>query len=212
MIARKCVMVTAIGKNEWITSAIQYAWPIIKEYFEGNGHNVQLIRSSPFDNEVQHPSWLWLKCHEILPTYEYILTWNLDILPVVFKDDIFKILDMNLLGAVVEDSSIHYTFPHFKYNCGLVGVPNNYKDFCAEVYAKWIRNPNSWPSYEQYYVNMEIGERKINVFEIPKKYAWYYNSPNYETASCWHYTNTISKNKVTNLFKKHYERIFNVLL
>lgn len=203
-----CVMVTATGQSEWITAAIQYAWPVIKKYFKDNGHDVHLIRRTPYDTVVQHPSWLWLKCHELLPNYDYILTWNLDILPVIFNDDIFKNLDMSLLGAVVEDPSMHGMFPHFKYNCGMVGVPKAYAEFCSEVYTKWMSNPKDWPSYEQYYVNMEIGERKIPVHEVPKKYAWYYNSPNYETATCWHYTNTVHKHSIVELFKKHYDRVF----
>jgi hypothetical protein len=204
-----CVMVTAIGKNEWVSSAIEYAWPLIKKYFEGNGHKVFLIQSTPYDSEVLHPSWLWLKCHEILPGYDYILTWNLDILPILFSDDIFKDLNQTLLGAVMEDPSVHDIFPHFKYNCGMVGVPHTYDSFCSEVYAKWNKNPNNWPSYEQYYVNMEVGERGIPVFTIPKKYAWYYNSPGFKDATCWHYTSTVLKDGIATLFKQHYDEVFN---
>jgi hypothetical protein len=203
-----CIMVTAIGKNAWVSSAISYAWPVIKKYFEDNGHNVYLIQNTPFDSEVLHPSWLWLKCHEILLGYDYILTWNLDILPVKFEDDIFKYLDQTMVGAVMEDPSVHGIFPHFKYNCGMVGVPKSYSGFFSDVYQKWNKNPNSWPSYEQYYVNQEIGERNIPIYSIPQKYAWFFNSPNYKEATCWHYTSTVQKDGIENLFKQHYEGVF----
>jgi len=210
---KKCVMVTGIGNNDWMLAAKKYAYPVIQKYFQQNGHEVFLIEETPFQTMAAHPSWLWLKCHEILPNYEYILSWNLDILPVKFTDDIFHDLDFNLIGACedLEAANVRAGCPQFsdfKYNCGLVGVPNQYKDFCTKVFDMYKHNPYGWPSYEQYYVNKEITQQNIPIHHIPNRFNYYYLYNDFEKASCWHYTNRVSKQQVSELFKYHYLKYF----
>lgn len=206
--SKACVMVTGIGNNTFIDNAKKYAYPIIKKYFNKNNYETFLIEDTKYKDEVQHPSWLWLKCHELIPGFDYILTWNIDILPVKIEDNIFSVIDQNMIGASCD---LEYQnvkeYPNFKYNCGMVGVPKNREDFCNDIYNRYKSNPFSWPSYEQYYVNMELHKQNIPVFEIPNKYNYYFNHPNFENATCWHYTNKVHKSQVIELFKHHYRMI-----
>jgi len=200
-------MITAIGDNPWIVSAKKYLWPIIKKYFNDNGHNAFIIEDSEI-KDYQHPSWLWLNCHKILPNYEYILTWDLDIVPVNLSDDIFSVIDTTKISALVEPSYAKWQsqFPHFKYNMGLCGVPKAYSQFFESIYQKYKHNPFNWPSYEQYYNNMEIGQNKIEVQELPRRYASYLGEM--DNPTCIHYTAIISKDKALQYFKGHYDAIF----
>jgi hypothetical protein len=205
---KKLVYVRAIPAMPWIKSHGPMCIELIRKYFEGNGHEVVVDESMHTPEEAP---WQWVLCHEKYPGYDYILTWDLDILPQR-KVDIFNDIDLQEFGACIEADGKSEVFPHYRYNCGMVGIPSMYKDLCRRIYDLWHLNPKNWPSYEQYYWNMEIGELDIYVAPIPKKYAWVIsNDKPDEKPVCVHYTTSVQKKAPPFdglvLIEEHYKRI-----
>ena len=73
------VLTFAIGNN------IPYKEPalhILKDYFKHKGIPFTVIEQDPECNiRKAHPSWLKLLAHQIVPNEEFILCWDLDLLP-----------------------------------------------------------------------------------------------------------------------------------
>jgi len=207
---KTAVVVTAIPDMKWIKTYGDMCLKIIHAYFDRYNHEVRIIDKNPLNILVNHSSWLWLLGHQIFPGYDYLLYWNLDILPNKFNEDIFDSLDMNKIAMCREVNDINKMFPHFYYNSGMVGVPKQYDQFFVDIFNRWKDNPKNWPSWEQYYVNMEIGEQKIDVHEIPLKFNMF---PNYDKnlAICIHYTSSVRKEGpeplATTAMEKHYYRL-----
>ena len=182
------VYINCIPSSPWVKTHGAMCLEVIERYFIDNGHKV-LVNS--IDCSYDLASWQWLNCHKLFPGYDFLLTWNLDILPQK-REDIFKDLDLTKLCASVESDGQSVAFPHYKYNCGLVGVPASEAKFCEDVYTKWSGNPKKWPSYEQYYWNLEVGEQKKEVHEIPHKYNTFCGGGEGD-AVCVHYSGFVFK-------------------
>jgi hypothetical protein len=204
---KTAVYINCIQGAKWIETHGAKCLEVIRKYFSENNHEI-LINCASCSQELA--SWQWLLCHKIFSGYDFILTWNLDILPQK-KEDIFNDLDLTKMCACVESDGNSIDFPHYKYNCGLVGVPVSEAKFCEEVYVKWSGNPKRWPSYEQYYWNFEVGEQKKIVHEISKKYNLFCGSKDQDAAVCVHFSGFVYKdgNEPSALprIDAHHERI-----
>jgi hypothetical protein len=187
---KELVYVRAIPAMDWIKTHGPMCIDVIRKYFEGNGHEVVVDQSSHSPEEAP---WQWLLCHKKYPGYDYILTWDLDILPQR-KIDIFKDIDFDEFGACVEADGKSTQFPYYRYNCGMVGIPAIHDELCQKIYELWHTNPKNWPSFEQYYWNMVIGEKDIYVQPIDRKYACFpLREDGKENAVCIHYTAVVQK-------------------
>jgi hypothetical protein len=204
---KNAVLVTAIPDMDWVKTHGAMCLEVIRKYFERHNHELIVITERP-KVDAKHNSWLWLLGHKLYPGYNYLLCWNLDILPQLFDVDIFDYLDMNRIAACVEFNGLS-TFPYYRYNCGLVGMPQKYQAFFEGCFNKWGNNPKNWPSWEQYYVNMELGEQAIDVQEIPRKFNTFYESNEKDTV-CVHYSFSVYKDRAplaTDAMEKHYKRL-----
>jgi hypothetical protein len=205
---KTAVFVTAIPDMKWIRTHGPMCLEIIRAYFSHYGHEVLVLDKNP-GISVKHNSWLWLLAHQIFPGYDYLLYWNLDILPNKFDEDIFNSLDLTKIAVCREADGSSTKFPYYYYNCGMAGIPKQYSQFCIDTFNRWKDDPNNWPSYEQYYVNMELGEHKIDVHEIPKKFNMFYGSDP-SVAVCLHYSYTVYKETeplATPVMEEHYKRL-----
>lgn len=123
-----------------------------------------------------HPSWVKLLMHQVLATnMEFILNWDLDLLPVKGASDIREHLDPHHFNMAI-DSSLLAGFPgynaNFLYNGGLMGIPAEMASWCQHLYQKHA--PGTYPSYEQYYLNDAIKHDNIPVHRIPPKFNTLY--------------------------------------
>lgn len=205
---KSAVFVTAIPDMDWVKTHGDMCLEVIRAYLNRHGREVLVLDKNP-EIEVRHNSWLWLLGHQIFPGYDYLLYWNLDILPNRFDVDIFDCLDLEKVAACRESDGNSTTFPHYRYNCGLVGMPKRYHELFCDIYKKWKDDPKGWPSWEQYYVNLEWGEQKIDVQEIPKKFNMMHGCDP-ALAACVHFSYSVYKDHeplATTAIEAHYKRL-----
>jgi hypothetical protein len=149
------------------TQHIKYAEHSIrlfKDYFAHHGIEYHIITELPdiIKNAGVNPSWLKLFPHRVLPGYDYIIIWDLDLLP--------RTRDVKV---------IH------EFNTGLIGVPKSYQPFLDSVMM--YMNPTV-PSFEQYPLNHEIVEQNIIVHELPDDLNATLPSSTFSSARLQHYT------------------------
>lgn len=138
---------------------------ILADYFKFHKINFFFLDNNPEENfKKAHPSWLKLISHKIYPTDDFLLCWDLDLLPINRTRNIILDLDLDKLNMCY-DSSVLLGAPkfttNFKYNGGLCGIPKKYRNFAENVYLSHA--PGIWPSFEQYYLNEEIEKQKIEM-------------------------------------------------
>jgi len=193
------------------TGYSNYAIPLIKSLCDFN--NVKLFvldKDIPQNTKRLHPSWLKLFCHDLVDD-DFIVCWDLDLLPT-YKHDFTDIFNINELNFCTDWSLIksNERFNHkFNYNCGLIGIPKTYSDFFKSIYYD-IKNP-IYPSYEQYYVNDKIYDKKIKVNELSGNLNYFYDGTSIydDNVKNIHYTWKIqSNNHRIQLIKEHYEKYY----
>lgn len=206
--------VIAIGNIDYKNDAKE----ILKNYFENIKINYFFLEENPKENiKSAHPSWLKLISHKIYPTNDFILCWDLDLLPVDNSKNITEALDFDKLNMCYDSSVLlgSYKFtPNFKYNGGLCGIPFKYRSFAEKVYMQHA--PGVWPSFEQYYLNEEIEAQKINVNVLDPTWNSHYPATGYsdiyfKNAFNKHYTWGLDNSKKLKEIKKHKEKYFNLL-
>jgi len=204
-----CIMVLSIGNIDYKI----YSKPILIDYFESCNIEYKFIEDLPknIDTRNAHPSWFKLLAHKILPGYDFIICWDLDLLP---KNKNVKVLDDFNFNKIcmVWDTSLRVNpnnkfSPNFKYNGGLIGIPKFYSTFTENVFGKFAPNLYNWPSYEQYYLNEYIFQQKIDIHELPDDINYLYSCPLFNDARLQHYTYGINaKSKI----KDHYNNYFTI--
>lgn len=209
-----CVMILSIGDIFYK----KYSKPILTDYFEIQKVKYFFIENIPdmFDKNFKnvHPSWYKLLCHKILPGYDFILCWDLDLLPTNRQVTFIENIDKNNFCATW-DTSLKF-FPkskfteNFKYNGGLIGVPKKLADFTETVFLEYSFDPYNWPSWEQYYLNEELASKKITVCELPDDLNYLYSYRLFNIAKIKHYTSSKdAKNHIFDHYKKYFSSINN---
>ena len=201
------ILIINVGNTEYS----KHSLPIIKKLCEHNKIKMHVLSSDiPQNIYHKHPSWLKLFCHDLIDD-DFILCWDLDLLPIKkFKLDFLDFSKINLCHdrCFIQEN---FTFNgKFKYNCGLLGIPKQFKDFFKSIYFDKAKN-STYPSYEQYHVNDRIYDEKIDINLMDIKYNYLYDK-NEIPSSVFniHYTWKIDSNQhriklIENHFNKFYE-------
>jgi hypothetical protein len=204
-----CVMVLALDE----LPHTKYAKSILEDYFKSNNIEYKFIETIPQDIELKdaHPSWYKLLAHKILPDYDFILCWDLDLLPknryVTFVNEI----NFNKLNMVWDTSAKigpAYRFtPNFKYNGGLIGIPKYMSVFTEFVFNHYAPNLFNWPNNEVYYLNEMITHNNnlFDVHELSDDLNYIYGHAKFNDARLQHYTHNLLDNVHT-----HYDKYFNL--
>lgn len=190
----------------------KYSIPVIQNFCSFNKVNLFILKSNIKQNIYgKHPSWLKLFSHDLVND-DFILCWDLDLLPIKnFKLDFLDLAKINLAhdSGFLKDG---FTFNgKFKYNCGLIGIPKKYSDLFKNIYFNQAANSN-YPSYEQYHINDLIHDKSIDINLIDNKYNYLFdgNSIPDEVQSI-HYTWKInSQNHRVDLIKAHFEKYMKI--
>jgi hypothetical protein len=205
-------MVLSIGNIDYKI----YSKPILTDYFERCNIEYKFIEEMPttIDTRNAHPSWFKLLAHKILPDYDFIICWDLDLLPKNKNISVLEEFNVNKFCIAYDTNvrlnhnnirSITSFSPNFKYNGGLIGIPKFYSTFTESVFNAFAPNLYNWPSYEQYYLNESLFTYKIDVHELPDDVNYLYSLPLFNEARLQHYTYTSdAKSKI----KDHYNSYF----
>ena len=184
-----CIMVLAIGDIFYKADAKE----VLVHYFEKHEIPYVFIEEMPENPKKAHPSWLKLICHRILPGYDTIICWDLDLLPENPDVNVIQDFDMRKLCLAVDSHAKHYPndtilpfCPEFKYNGGLFCIPKEFRDFTENIYDSFA--PGNFPSYEQYYLNNMIFENEMDIHVLPEDVNVLYGSPDFKDARLKHYT------------------------
>jgi hypothetical protein len=210
-----CVLIIAIDFG--LISYKEDSLKVLKDYFTRK--NIEyFIQETPPEVLIRksaHPAWAKLLAHSIVPGYDFIIVWDLDLLPKNKDVDIIQHFDMNKLCLAWDTfARFHhtmknaeqylYSYKTFKYNTGLIGLPSHMSSFFEEIFIKYA--PGRLESYEQYYVNDEIYYNKIDICELPDDLNCFYNTGGWKDSRLIHYTG--SKEAKDNI-KVHVENYFN---
>ena len=126
-----CVMVIAIGDIFYKADAKE----VLVHYFEKHEIPYIFIEEYPSNIKEVAPSWLKMICHRILPGYDTIICWDLDLLPASSDVKVMDDFDLNKLclardGLATLMAKAGKTLPYcpdFKYNGGLICVPKRFQ-------------------------------------------------------------------------------------
>lgn len=199
-----CVMILAVGDIPYAADSKR----LLTDYFSRQGVNYHFIETIPdFDVKGSHPSWWKLVAHKILPGYDYIICWDLDLLPPSRDTKCLHEFNPNNL-CIAWDSHAKYNrhnlfVPEFKYNGGLIGYPSTAIPFMEGIFQSYA--PGTYPSYEQYYLNEQISRQSFPIQELPADMNVLYSVNGFEDARLQHYTyGPDAKSKI----KAHVDRYF----
>ena len=205
------IFIINIGNLEYS----KYSIDILKNYFDYNKINYFILEQESIVNyKKAHPSWVKLLSHKIVKNTNFILCWDLDLLPVNKQTNILNFIDYKKINMCY-DSSVLAGYPkynnNFRFNGGLIGIPHEEKNFFEDLYEKHA--PGDRPSYEQYYLNDEIifQNKDINILDrkLNEMYPIDYNFENFNLAQNKHYTWGIqNETHRLELIKKHHELYF----
>jgi len=200
-------MVLAVGNMDYKADAME----ILRHYFTLHSIPHTFIEQIPAILNVRgsHPSWWKLLAHSILPGYDYIICWDLDLLPKSPHVEVMKDFDMTSLCFAWDSHAKAYPndkfLPSFKYNGGIIGIPSSFAEFTTNVFRSYA--PGTYPSCEQYYLNEELQQQSIPVHELPADINVLYSFPEFESARLQHYT---YKDGAKQQIHPHYLRYFNI--
>ena len=183
-------MVIAIGD-------IFYGGPakeVLTHYFEKHAIPYVFIESYPPDIKEVPVSWLKMICHRILPDYDAIVCWDLDLLPDSPDTVVINDFNMNMICLARDSLSLvqgHHNVvlpfcPEFKYNGGLICIPKMARLLTEMIFDNFA--PGSLPWWEQCYLNNIIAETKVPIYELPRDINVFYNFEGFEKARLKHYT------------------------
>lgn len=183
-----CVMVLSVGDIFYAEDSKK----VLTHYFQKNNIDYRFIDKAPMNIDFRgsHPSWWKLLAHRILPGYDYIICWDLDLLPSNMNVNVLQEFHSHKLSLCWDTHAKYFPqqryTPNFKYNGGLIGIPKEYSSFMEDVFQKHA--PGTMPSWEQYYLNDEIANQQIVVHELPEDMNVLYTLPGFDTARLQHYT------------------------
>jgi len=147
---------------------------LLTKYFKKKDIEFIVLRENKFNYNNVHPSW-W-KCHiHKLFEDDFIVTWDLDMIPVNFEYDLNTIFDKSKLNMTYDSGTIFdktYFNEYFKYNCGFMGIPKSESKFIESVYDK--HSLGIYPSWEQFYINDEIFFQNKDINLISFEYNFLY--------------------------------------
>jgi hypothetical protein len=197
---------------------------VILNYLEKYNIKSFVLKEKIYD---LHESWYKLKAFDYIND-DFILSWDLDLLPKKDAPNIIPFLNFNKLNMAKDTAVLIKNYrafnnkEYFVYNCGLVGIPLKYKSFCDKIFQQTINkkpnanNINPTPT-EQDIINEELYKDNYkDVHEIDHKFNTLYytnkeNIKNLLSSYVIHYTsadlNTKQRNILTN---KHYKNYFNL--
>jgi hypothetical protein len=200
-------MVLAVGNIAYKADALE----ILRHYFTLHSIPYTFIEQVPTNVDLMgsHPSWWKLLAHSILPGYDYIICWDLDLLPRSPDVEVMKDFDMTSM-CLAWDSDAKANpdnkfLPSFKYNGGLIGIPSSFAAFTTSVFR--THAPGTYPSYEQYYLNEELQRQSIPVHELSTDINVLCSFPEFESARLQHYTYADDAKQQVH---PHYLRYFNI--
>jgi len=179
-----CVVIFAYGDIFYAPDSKR----VLEDYFRFHGIPYYFITEKPlsFDTKEAHPSWWKLKVHSIVRGYDFIITWDLDLLPRNRHAKVIQEFDMTKI-CMVRDSSVSDTDDgFFKYNGGLIGIPKTYQSFMENIFD--THAPGVLADYEQYYLNHELFQNNMKIHELPRKLNGLYSTQYFPDALLQHYT------------------------
>jgi FkbM family methyltransferase len=179
-----CVVIFAYGDIFYAPDSKR----VLEDYFRFHGIPYYFITEKPlsFDTKEAHPSWWKLKVHSIVRGYDFIITWDLDLLPRNRHAKVIQEFDMTKI-CMVRDSSVSDTEDgFFKYNGGLIGIPKTYQSFMENIFD--THAPGVLADYEQYYLNNELFQNNMKIHELPRKLNGLYSTRYFPDALLQHYT------------------------
>jgi hypothetical protein len=183
-----CVLIIAIGDVHYKADSKE----VLTHYF--NKHNIPYVfleeEPAELNYKKAHPSWLKMICHRILPDYDSIICWDLDLLPAEPDTEVMQDFDMTKLCLAFDSSAekIYLPFcPDFKYNGGLICIPKSFRHITELVYDTFA--PGNLSSFEQFYLNNIISESEVPIHELPRDINVFFGWPGFNTARLQHYTN-----------------------
>ena len=185
-----CVMVIAIGDIFYKADAKE----VLVHYFEKHEIPYVFIEEYPSDVKEAHPSWLKMICHRILPGYDTIICWDLDLLPASPDVKVMDDFDINSLclardGLATIWDNIGYKLPYcpdFKYNGGLICIPTSFKHYTELTFDAFAPGTLEW--WEQLYFNNIIFEYNLSIYELPRDMNTFHSCEGFNTARLKHYT------------------------
>lgn len=208
-----CVMILCVGDVFYAADSKD----VLSDYFTRKNIEYFFIDKLPenIDTRGAHPSWFKLLAHTILPGYDFIITWDLDLLPRSPYVDVIEEFN-KLKFCICRDSGlIHHPEiikqlpfpPCFKYNCGLMGIPSKYKNFMENIFLK--NAPGNSTTWEQNYVNIDLDRQNIDVCVLSDSLNTFHAfEPASYTSKLIHYTWGVdAKNKISNHRRKYFEAI-----
>lgn len=159
------ILVFNVGEPTYAKPAIE----VLAHYFGKWQLPFTFVRNIETVNyKKAHPSWVKLLAYRMFPREDFILNWDLDLLPINTAHNIEGVLDKSKMNLAV-DSSLLAGYPgynaNFKYNGGLMGIPAHMAPWCEAIYDRHA--PGTMPSYEQYYLNDALVADKIPVHRLP---------------------------------------------
>jgi hypothetical protein len=183
-----CVMILAVGDIFYKEDSLK----VLRHYFAKHNISYYLIEEAPHNIDLRnsHPSWWKLLCHKIIPDYDYIICWDLDLLPIHSDVDFLQYFNFNKITMAIDSCAKHY--PHlkynsnFKYNGGLIGIPKILAFEMEDIFNKYA--PGTRPSWEQYYLNDTIVEKGLVIHKLPDTINVLYSAPDFSSALIKHYT------------------------
>ena len=205
------VVVISIGNPPYAEDAKT----VLVDYFQRHGlaHSF-LTEDSAANVRKAHPSWLKLLMHDLFDE-DYIICWDLDLLPTADAPQILTYFNCNLINMCV-DSSLLAGFPgfnmQFSFNGGLIGIPKHFGYWMKTIYDKHA--PGTLPSYEQYYLNNQIVADNIAVNALPNFLNTLYPRNQrgrelWDTAKLRHYTfGVMDDREKAKLIKQHHDDYF----
>lgn len=181
-----CVVVFAYGDIFYAPDSKR----VLEDYFRFHGIPYYFITEKPisFDTKEAHPSWWKLKVHSIVRGYDFIITWDLDLLPRNRHVKVIQEFDMSKL-CMVRDSMVPDTENEYspcKYNGGLIGIPKTYQPFMEHIFDTYA--PGEIPGWEQGYLNNMIHVNGTQLYELPRKLNGLYSTQYFPDALLQHYT------------------------
>lgn len=157
--------------------------PLIRRYCVKHGYRLNVINNEGYNPSEQHPSWLKLLVGTSQPLADFVLFWDLDLIPTPDCGPIDKFMDFSKINLCLDHGHIlrgspptnHAVYKHFRYNLGLVGIPRSVFDSLERIY--FDKTPSGLPSYDQYHVNQWIGDNNIPVHELPMGFNFFFKPP-----------------------------------
>lgn len=198
-------MVLAVGT----ISYEKHSRRVLTHYFDKHNVDYHFITEAPagLDTRNSHPSWWKLLAHRMCPGYDFIICWDLDLLPRTPSVSVFQSFDMAKLCLAWDSHALHHPndrfLPSFKYNGGLIGYPAGARGFLEGVFEKYA--PGTYPSYEQYYLNGEIASNQYEIHELDKDINVLFSFSEFPQARLQHYTYT---NDAKQHIQSHADRYF----